>query len=133
MISQDIIDALSEPWVEVENINGNVEHPPQPNSPIIEENDVLPERLAVVEAENNIIRSPQPSPPPSPMILSQAVNDMQQPSGSEVDVELNIITPPLPQPPATFDPMSFITQNVIDALAEPWVEERRQGEEMANK
>ncbi|KXZ75605.1 hypothetical protein TcasGA2_TC031767, partial [Tribolium castaneum] len=125
----DIIDALSEPWVEVENvINGNVEHPPQPNSPIIEENDVLPERLVVVEAENNIIRSP--SPPPSPMILSQGVNDIQQPSGSEVDVELNIITPPLPHPPATFDPMSIITQNVIDALADPWVEERRQGEEM---
>ncbi|KXZ75813.1 hypothetical protein TcasGA2_TC034492 [Tribolium castaneum] len=100
IISQDIIDALSEPWVEVENIiNGNVEHPPQPNSPIIEENDVLPERLVVVEAENNIIRSPQPSPPPSPIILSQGVNDMQQPS-------------------------------LIDALAEPWVEERRQGEEM---
>ncbi|KYB24777.1 hypothetical protein TcasGA2_TC031775 [Tribolium castaneum] len=131
IISQDIIDALSEPWVEVENvINGNVEHPPQPNSPIIEENGVLPERLVVVEAENNIIRSPSPSPPPSPMILSQGVNDIQQPSGSEVDVELNIITPPLPQPPATFDPMSIITQNVIDALAEPWVEERRQGEEM---
>ncbi|EFA11762.2 hypothetical protein TcasGA2_TC005193 [Tribolium castaneum] len=129
IISQDIIDALSEPWVEVENvINGNVEHPPQPNSPIIEENDVLPERLVVVEAENNIIRSP--SPPPSPMVLLQGVNDIQQPSGSEVDVELNIITPPLPQPPAMFDPMSIITQNVIDALAEPWVEERRQGEEM---
>ncbi|EFA09337.1 hypothetical protein TcasGA2_TC001663 [Tribolium castaneum] len=72
------------------------------DSQIIEKNDVLPERLVVVEVENNIIRSPQPSPPSLPMILSQGDNDMQQPSGSEVDVELNIITP-LPQPPTSID------------------------------
>ncbi|KYB24701.1 hypothetical protein TcasGA2_TC031260 [Tribolium castaneum] len=74
IISQDIIDALSEPWVEVENIiNGNVAHPPQPNSPIIEENDVLPERLSVVEVENNIIRSPQPSQGVNDILLQRSI------------------------------------------------------------
>ncbi|EFA12788.1 hypothetical protein TcasGA2_TC010624 [Tribolium castaneum] len=88
------------------------------DSQIIEENDVLPERLAVVEVENNIIRSPQPSPTPS-VTLNNPLNPIHRllrkmmfyQRLAVVEVENNIIRSPQPSPPSL--PM-ILSQGVND-------------------